>query len=236
MRAVALLIAMLLTAPCFAANEKDPPTPAPPNKAAPAKPDKWDLSHAWLNAIERVRLLPKPGEILNSSIRAGVDDIIEVPAPSSEKIDKIVAAYDAEVVKLPAKWEAEIKALRANYEAQIIAELPAEKREAAKKLLDYSHENSANNIGREQKFMDDLHAKIGEYRGQHKDASPEQQQEATGLLNQWVKEERNKINKEDEDVIEGLRQPLTPDEVQRLDKFNRRRPAESAQQPGPEKK
>ena len=235
MRIAALLLTVLVAAPAFAASEKDPAPPPPPTPPAKAeKPDtRWDITPAMLTAIDRLRLTPKAGEIMNSGITTGVTDVFEVPETAHENVDKLVAAYDADELKLAAKWERELKVLRADYEAKIIAELPEARRDAAKKLLDFSHDKALLPIELEQQFTRELIARSNETRERTKDLSPELQTEGRALLNQWVREQRNKITMEIANVVDGLREFLTPEEVQRLEKFNRHRLA--SQQPQPKK-
>lgn len=215
-----------------------PPTPAPPAPvhSLPQKPDKWELTPEWLAAIERLRLSPRPGQVVNAGISAGVADLFEVSAPVSEKIDKVVAAYDAERVKRAAKWNAEMLALRAEYEAKVVAELPEARRETAKKLLEFSHEKWQTPIEREAQFNKDFEEKLKDAREKSKNITPEQHAEQTEILRVWVRDQRAKLMKEDNDVIEGLRALLTPEEVQRLELFNRHRQAAPQPQPGDIKK
>jgi hypothetical protein len=237
MRVAALLLIVLIAAPAFAANEKDPAPPPPPTQP-PVKAEKadtrWDITPAMLTAIERLRLTPKAGEIMNSGITAGVADVFDVPEAARGNVDKLVAAYDAEQLKLAEKWESELKALRADYEAKIIAEIPEPRRDTAKKLLDLSHEKALMPIDLEQQFTRELIARSNETHERTKNLSPDQQAEGRALLNQWVREQRNKIATEMANAVDSLREILTPEEVQRLEKFNRHRPVN--QQPQPETK
>ncbi len=209
-----------------AADAPQPPlTPLVPQPApVPVeKLEKWEPTPAWLIAIERLRITPKPGAVEQPGLTAGVTEIFELSKTEKENVEKIVADFDAELLKKAAKWEGEMKAARAEYEAKVIAALPEVRRDAAKKLLDFSHAKWAPPLERELKFRDEFVEREKALREKTKGKTPEEIADAREELKSWVKEARTAINKEDEDTINALKALLSADEAQRLDKYNRHR-------------
>ena len=206
----------------YAADGPNPVQPVP-QPAPVEKIEKWEPTPEWLAAIERLRINPKPGEIENGGLTTGVTEVFELSPAEQQNVDKIVAEYDAELVKKAAKWEEELKAARAEYEAKVIAALPEPKRDAAKKILDFSHAKWTPPLDREQKFKVAFVEREKALREKTKGKTPEEIADAREELRAWVKEERARMTKEDEDLIASLKALLTPEEAQRLDRYNRHR-------------
>lgn len=215
MRLVILLQLALASAAALAGDERPGPTP----------PDKLyhrELSTEWLWAIERLRALPKPGEIRTTEgLNAGVTDIYDVQKAELTQIEKALSDYDAALLQKAAKWETEMKELRAEYEAKIVAALPQAKQAEAKKVLDFTHSKWATPSEREGKFKAQFAARAKAYHEATKDKSLDEKAEAQEIVSAWVKAERLKMTKEDFDQIDAIKALTTPDIAQRLEKFNR---------------
>lgn len=190
----------------------------PPRGANEPNPD-------WLAAVERLRALPLPGEIKNASLAAPIGEVFDVPAENKAKLKDLSAAYDAEALKLAARWESELKALRDAHEAKMIQALPEPRRDAAKKVLDFSHQRWVTPTDREASFRKVYSERVNALREQKSKMSAEEYAEAAEKQKSWVKEERARMIQQDEDLLKQLREMLAPDDAKRLDPFNRNRPA-----------
>jgi hypothetical protein len=215
MRPVILMLLGLTASAVLAIDEKPAPAP-PPDKLYHREP-----AAEWLWAIERLRVMPKPGEIRTSEgINTGVTDIYDLKAEETQQIEKVVSDYDAAVLQRVAKWESELKELRAEYEAKVIAALPESKQAEAKKVLDLTHDRWVTTSEREGKYMAKVTAKAKAFREAIKDKTPDEKQEAQEAMAAWVKSERAMMRKEDMDLIAMVRALLSPEAAKKLDKFD----------------
>jgi hypothetical protein len=233
MRLFLALPLLLAAAISLAGDEK--PIPAPPDKLY-----HRELSTDWLWAIERLRILPRPGEIRTTEgLTAGVTDIYELQPAETAQIEKALTEYDAALLQKAAKWETEMKELRAEYEAKVIAALPQTKQVEAKKVLDFTHAKWVTPSEREGKFRNEFAARAKAFREATKDKSLEDKADGQETIARWVKAERAKLRKEDVDLIYAVRACLSPDAAEKLDKFDRYKLAQAQaqeQQPEPAKK
>jgi hypothetical protein len=95
----------------------------------------------WNLAMDKLNSLPGPGDIQNGRLSTTIADVFGLQADQKASLTALGKEYEKTILEKEAKWEAEEKASRDEYEAKAIALLPANKQEAAKKLLDYSHAN-----------------------------------------------------------------------------------------------
>lgn len=225
-----LVVASLLSGAAQCAEDVKPsgtpPVPAGSGTAPPAaeRLEKWEPSENWIAAIERLRSFPRPGEIVNAGVTAGAADIVKVSPAEEASIDKLVAEYDAAALQKAAKWEDELKALRADYEAKVVAAFPEAKRDTAKKLLDLSHAKWVTPTERDVKFKKEFIEREKAFKLATRNKPPEETTEAREEIKTWIHDERAKMAKEDEETIAALKALLTPEEVERLERFNRHRP------------
>jgi len=228
MRPVILLQLALFCATAMAVDEK-------PNTPPPDKLYHRELSTDWLWAIERLRVMPKPGEVRTSEgLDAGITDIYDLQPAETAQIEKALTDYDAALLQKATKWETEMKELRAEYEAKVIAALPQAKQAEAKKVLDFTHSKWITPSERAGKFRNETWARARAFHESTKDKSPEDKADAQENLAIWVKNERAKMTKEDIDLIDAIKAMLTPDAAQRLEKFDRfKQAAQDAPQPEP---
>jgi hypothetical protein len=254
--ATVLVASLGLAAAAYSAEDvkpnANPPTPPPPTAApaplttgAPApvaaeRSEKWEPGDTWIAAIERLRTFPKPGEVANAGVKAGVTDIVKVSEGEAANVDKIVTEYDSAALQLSAKWEQDLKTLRTEYEAKIIAALPEARRDTAKKLLELSHAKWVTPTERDVKFKKEFIEREKAFKLETKNKSPEEAAEARDEIKAWIREERAKMAKEDEDTVNALKALLTPEEAANLERFNRHRvvqppPTAPAPQPQPKK-
>lgn len=217
MRLVILFQLALVCASAFAAGAIEEKLPPPPDKLY-----HHELSTDWLWAIERLRVMPRPGEIRTSEgLAAGVTDIYDLQPTETAQVEKVLADYDAALLQKAAKWETEMKELRAEYEAKVIAALPQAKQAEAKKVLDFSHSKWVTPSEREGKFRNEFAAKAKAFHEATKDKSLDEKAEGQEAISTWVKTERRKMTKEETDLIDAIKALLTPDATQKLEKFNR---------------
>jgi len=229
MRAGLLALWCALWAGCLVlageGKDKDKPRADEPGRA-PAV----EQGSEWLAAIERLRLLPRAGEIKAAGVSAGLGDIYGLSGETAAKYEALQKDYDAARVKLAAKWEQEAKALRAEQEAKMLQLLPEAKREAAGKTLDFAHAKWVTPLDKETWFCKEYaerRAAVGDARVR---VSAEKFEEAKAALVAWVKETRAKMMRQDEDLFKQVREMLGPDEAARLEVLKGKKPAE--QKPG----
>src|SRR6185295_45347 len=107
------------------------PSIAQGNAARPTNPE-------WAAGLERLRIQPRAGEVVNGTVSAYITDVISGKPDVREKTMAIAREYDRVLLEKAVKWEAELRELRAQYDAKIIAELPEPRREQTQKFLDLS--------------------------------------------------------------------------------------------------
>lgn len=178
-----------------------------------------ERSSEWLIALEKLRILPRPGDIQNAGILANIGDVVETTREQKTAIAAAMKAYDAALVQKTAQWEADMKALRADYEAKVLAVLPEARREAAKKALAYSHEQWVTPFEFEAK----LRAEYVDKRlaTENKDTPPEEIDAHKKELQTWIKTQRQKANERNIEVAKNLKAMLDPKEAERLSEFDK---------------
>ncbi|MCY3023212.1 MAG: hypothetical protein NTW87_29905 [Planctomycetota bacterium] len=220
--AVPALLAVALTSCALLAGEPKEKSRADEPGRAPSSEEHPE----WLAAIERLRLLPRAGEVKCAGISANLVSIYAPPAEAAAEIGKIEDAYDAALVKLAAKWEQEAKALRAEYEAKIVAALPEAKRESARKVLAFSHERWVTPNDREAKFRKEYVERRAAVAESLPKLSAEEYEAAKAKMQAWVREERAKLRNQEEELLKQTRDLLAPEDAARLDGLSPRKPAE----------
>jgi hypothetical protein len=186
-----------------------------PKPAAPAA----DTNDAWLAAIERIRAMPFPGEFKNAGLEADLEDVFELNDAAKLEVVKIQNAYSAELLQRAAKWAEEEKALRAEYEAKALQAVPEARREAAKKALEFSHNNWTPTLERDGNFKKEFASRVAELRENRAKLSVDELNEAREKMHAWVRETRDKLALKDEDTIKNLKALLAADEAERLQKL-----------------
>jgi hypothetical protein len=201
-------------------------------RAAPA-----ELSPEWLGAIERLRLLPRPGEIKGSGFVANVAAVYGVPDESAARCEAVQKEYDAALLKLAAKWEQDAKTLRAEYEPKLVQALPQESREPAQKLLTASNTHWVTPYDRETAFRNEFAKRSADLRESKLKITAEEFEEAKGKLQAWVRDTRAKLIQQNADFLKQLREMLGPDNAARLDAIvSPKKAAEEAAPKAEEKK
>ncbi|MEI6236356.1 MAG: hypothetical protein WCT04_25140 [Planctomycetota bacterium] len=178
-----------------------------------------ERSPEWLMAIERLRSLPRPGDIQNAGIFANIGDVVETTPEQKAAIIAAVKAFDAAMVEKATKWEAEMKATRAEYEAKIIAALPDARRDAAKKALEYSHEQWFPPLDFEAKLRSEFLARKA--KAEAKNSPPEELDGHRKELMTWIKTQRQLARDKNADVAIQLKMLLDPKEIERLNDFDK---------------
>jgi hypothetical protein len=178
-----------------------------------------ERSTEWLIAIEKLRTLPRPGDLQNASVFANIADVIETTPEQKASIVAAMKAYDAAMVQKAAQWESEMKSARAETEAKIVALLPEARRAAAKKALDYSHDQwvtpydfearlRADFLKRKEK-ADDVNVPKDELEAYRKE-----------FMN-WLQTQRQKSREKNADVAKNVKALLDPKEAERLSEFDK---------------
>ncbi|HYG77753.1 MAG TPA: hypothetical protein VEK08_22295 [Planctomycetota bacterium] len=180
-----------------------------------------ELDPEWLAIIERIRTLPRPGEIRNIGLTTDVTAVYDLSAEQKAEIEKQVRAYEAELLKLAAKWHQEQIALRSTYEAKVIATLPDAKKENARKVLDFSHTNWITPLDRDEAFKKEFSKRVADLRENRAKLSVDELNAAREEMQAWVKTQRDARIEKDQNVIKQLEAMLTPEEAERLKQFVR---------------
>jgi hypothetical protein len=216
MQMIKIALVLLATVPLVSAGEpkddKDPPPVRLP-----------EYSDEWLEAVERLRSMPRPGEVKNFGTAASVTELFDLKPEEKAKVVEIAAAYESELLKRAAKWETEQRQLRDEYEVKVIAALPENRRAATKKLLDFSHSKWVSPLDLESGFKREYTRRANELREDRAKLSVEELSEKRKTMQAWVKETRNGINAQSDEVMKGIRELLSPEEAQRLEQFDRNR-------------
>jgi hypothetical protein len=216
MQMIKIALVLLAAAPLVCAGEAKDDKESPPVRLP-------EYSDEWLEAVERLRSMPRPGEVKNVTTAASVAELFDLKADEKAKIVEIVAAYESELLKRAAKWEAEQRQLRDEYEAKVIAAMPEARRASTKKLLDFSHSKWVSPLDIESGFKKEYTRRANELREDRAKLSVEELSEKRKAMQAWVKETRNRINAQNEEVLKDVRELLSPEEAQRLEQFDRHR-------------
>ncbi len=178
-----------------------------------------ERSTEFLIAVEKLRTLPRPGDIQNAGILANIADVIETTPEQKAAIVALVKAYEIETAQRLAKIEAEMKTLRAETEAKIIAILPEARRSASKKVLDYSHEQWMTPFNFEAQLRADFLAR--KEKANDKTASNEELDAARKEFMSWLRTQRQKAREKNAEVVTNLGTMLDPKEAERLSDFDK---------------
>ncbi|MGD0092409.1 MAG: hypothetical protein ABSE73_21040 [Planctomycetota bacterium] len=217
------LVAAALAGCCAAgAEEKEKPKADEPARAVVVSTEQ---NPEWLAAIERLRLLPRPGEIKAVGVTAGIAAVYGLAPEATARCAATVKEYDAALLKLAAKWLEEAKALRAEQEAKLVQLLPDEKREPARKVLEFSHTHWVTPKDHEDPFVKEFSEKAAAAQEARAHIKAEEYEAAKAKLQAWVKERRAQLNQQDQELLKQIREMLTPEEAARLDQFDINRPA-----------
>ena len=195
---------------------------------APEQAAAAEQSPEWIGAVERLRLLPRPGEIKTATVTANISALYALTPDESAKYAAAAREYEAALLPLAAKWLEEEKALRAEHEAKLVQLLPEAKRENARKLLEFSHANWVTPTDREAAFRKEYSEKATALRESKMHISAEEYEVARAKMQAWVKESRAKLNQQNQDLLKQIREMLAPEEAARLDQFDKSRPVPKA--------
>ncbi len=189
-----------------------------------AKPVDKTLTHEersseWLIAFEKLRTLPRPGELRTAGIAANIGDVIEITPEQQASIAAALKGFDAAMVQKAAQWETEMKALRADYEAKIVAALPEARRDAAQKALAFSHEQWTVPLEFEARLRAEFIAK--KERAEDKKTPPEELAAYRKDFMSWIETQRTKAREKDAETVKNLKALLDPKEAERLSDFDK---------------
>lgn len=199
-------------------------------KAAADKPLSNEERPAdWLRATERLRWLPRPGEIHNAGVLANIGDLVETTSAEKAAIVDALKAYDAALAKKAEQWENDMKALRAEHQAKVVAALPEARREAAKKALEYSQAQWTLPLDFDAKIRTGIVEKFDQ--AKVPGISPDEASKVRREVRDWIKVERQKEAERNTEVIKNLKAMFDPAEVERLDKFDKNREVPAQQKP-----
>ena len=207
------------------------PRPALPSMNVPRPPNQ-----EWVALLERLRIQPRAGEINNGTVNATLADIFSDSADAKAKMTAVSSEYEKALLDRASKWESDIKELRSQYETKMLAELPEARREAAQKLLDMSRTKWAEAATRDAtaraEFLERMRNGVRPpIPGVKTVATNPQLPNAPGTpptppgadASNWMRGERMKAMKQDEESVKAMRDLLAADEATRFDHFNRGR-------------
>ena len=202
---------LICAAQLFAGQDAQKPAVAPLTQE--------ERSTEWLLAIEKLRTLPRPGDIQNAGILANVGDVIETTPEQKAAIKAAMKAFDAAMVQKAAQWENEMKAARVEFEAKIVATLPESRRDAAKKALEYSHAQWVSPYDFEAR----LRAEFIQKREKSEDKTiPQEELDAYRKeFGGWLKAQRQKAQDHNAEVTKNIKAMLDPKEAERLNEFDK---------------
>ena len=188
----------------------------------------------WLALLDRLRIQPRAGEINNGTVNATLADIFSDSAEAKTKSSAIAADYEKALFGKSGNWERDILELRSRYETKMLAELPEARREAAQKLLDMSRtkwaEAAARDAAARAEFLERMRNGVRPpIPGVKSVATNPQLPNAPGTpaippgvdASNWMRGERMKAMKQDEESVKAMRELLAADEATRFDHFNR---------------
>lgn len=197
----------------------------------PARPPMQAPDPEWLGAVERLRLLPRPGEIKAGGVSAGLSALCGLPAEGAARCEAILKEYHAALLKLAAGWEQEAKAVRTEHEARLLQLLPDARRDAAQKALELSHSRWVTPHDREAAFRKEYAAKATAVRDSKLRVTTEEFEAARAKLQEWVHETRGKLIQQDLELLKQVRDLLSPEDAARLDQLSKHRGKPAEQKP-----
>ena len=197
------------------ASAQRPMMPFPPGFGRSQNPD-------WDNAVERLRAFPAPGELSNDRLQASVADVFALTPEQKSAVAALTKDYEKALLEKASKLEQEMKALRDEQEAKIVALLPADKRDSAKKALEFSHAHWMPRTERDA-------AQRKESMAAQQDLMKVPVAERGAKMQEWNRAARAKQDAEAEETVKAIK----AEDAERLDKANRMRmpamPARPAQ-------
>ncbi len=178
-----------------------------------------ERSTEWLLAIEKLRTLPRPGDIQNAGILASIGDVIETTPDQKAAIKTAMKAFDAAMVQKAAQWESDMKAARAEFETKIVAALPEARRDAAKKALEYSHVQWVAPFDFEVRLRAEFIQK--KEKSEDKTIPQEELDAYRKEFSTWLKTQRLKAQEHNAEVTKNIKALLDPKEAERLNDFDK---------------
>ena len=204
---------LILTTPLFAGQDAE--KPAAPHSSL----SQEERSSDWLLAVEKLRSLPRPGDIQNAGIFANIGDIVDTTPEQKAAISAAMKAFEAAMVQKAAQWETEMKAARAEYEAKVIAALPEARRDAAKKALEYSHAQWVAPYEYEAKLRAEFLQR--KEKAETKNVPADELAAYRKDFGAWLKAQRQKTQDRNVEISKGLKALLDPREAERLNDFDK---------------
>jgi hypothetical protein len=239
MKAIALTLSLVFAGAILAEGQETPVTPPVKQPDAPVvdepsrRPPRWQDAE-WLGQIDQLRSHPRAGDIHNGPLNANVAEVFEMDDETRKKVKQVMAEYDQAVLDQARRWSKEVETLRADYERKLVEAVPEARREVTRKVLDFSHRNWSSSFQREEQFKKEYKEKSVAIEKELAGVGEDQQdkrREMRQKMSAWVAERRKTLSDPDREAIKQLKAMLTPEEVARLDKFDRSRPI-VAPQPG----
>jgi len=189
----------------------------------------------WIALLDRLKIQPRPGELAIGSFNASLTDVFAPEPDARTPAAKLLSDYQKDLLEKAQRFENELKALRAEYDAKIVATLPEARRESAQNFLELGRARSADAAVRDAKiragFLEKLRQGAAPQPSNSKLAIAAQPGVASGPTqpgaeaSAWMREERVKAARQDDETAAALRETLNPEEAARFDRFNRFRPA-----------
>jgi len=213
------------------------PTPAPaanPPVTAPAatpadrferRPPRWQDA-TWLGQMDRLRSHPRAGDIQNGPLSASVVDVFELDEASRAKVKQIMDEYDAAIIEQARRWNKEAEGLRAEFEQRLTEAVPEARRDAARKVLDFSHRNWSSSFEQEEQYKKEYaeKRKAADAELARNGNEPDRRKEIQQQMSAWVQQRRKTLSDPDRETIKQLREMLSPEEAARLERYDRSRP------------
>lgn len=192
-----------------------------------------ERSTEWLVAIEKLRTLPRPGDLQNASVLANIADVIDTTPEQKAAIVAAMKAYDAAMVQKATQWEAEMKAARAETEAKIVALLPEARRDAAKKALEYSHAQWVTPYDFEARLRADFLKK--KEKADDVNTPKDELDAYRKEFLTWLQTQRQKSREKNADVAKNVKALFDPKEAERLGDFDKNKEVPPAPAPAPKR-
>lgn len=193
----------------------------PPNPPAEKQLTTEERPDEWLRATERLRQLPRPGEIRSAGVLVNIGDLIETTPVEKAAIVEATKAYDTALAKKAEQWENEMKTLRAEHQAKVIAAIPEARRDAAKKLLEYSQAQWTLPFEFEARMRTRIAEKFDQANAPS--VAAEEANKIRREVRDWIKDQRQKEVTRNAEVMKTMKSMLEPTEAERLDKFDKNR-------------
>ena len=211
-----LCVLALLTGPALLwAADQAAPEAAPAHPVIPVR----EQNREWVAALTRLRQEPRPGEIEHGSVYIEVARLYALDAEQKSKVEDELKAYDAAVLQKAALWEKELDATRAEYEAKLLTHVPEARREAAAKVLAFSHAHWLSSEDRDVQLTHELAEKMAKLKG----LTGEELKDARAAIPAWLRARKQEFTAEARAILDQLHALLTPDETARLDATDRSR-------------